>query len=74
MEEYTDILPLIYSEDSTRDFIGSYFNELIDKLLQGQLEQNLSEYSNLLKYRQRNLNEKPTPSSLNESKYLVEII
>lgn len=74
MEEYTDILPLIYSEESSKGFFESYFNDLIDKLLAGQLEQNLSEYSNLLQYRQRNLIAKSTASSLNESKYLVEII
>lgn len=74
MEEYSDILPLIYSEESTEGHIELYFNSLIDKLLIGQLESNKADYTNLAKYKQENLMDKKALSNLSQSSYFVQHI
>ncbi len=74
MEEYCDIFPMFYSEESTQGHMESYFNSLIDKLLVGQLDANTSEYINLIKYKQENLIEKNTVQNLSQSNYLIQHI
>ncbi len=74
MEEYCDIFPMFYSEESTEGHIESYFNSLIDKLLVGQLESNTSDYTNLIKYKQDNLIEKRALPNLSQSNYLIQHI
>ena len=74
MEEYCDIFPMFYSEESTEGHIESYFNRLIDMLLVGQLESNTSDYTNLIKYKQDNLIEKKALPNLTQSNYLIQHI
>ncbi len=58
LEEYGEILPLIYSEESTDKYLELSFNGLIEKLLTGQHEANTVEYSKLIKYKRENIEEK----------------
>ena len=44
LEEYSDVLPLIYSEESTEKYMKNSFDKLVDKLLYGQTESNTAEY------------------------------
>lgn len=74
MEEYRDILPLIYSEGSTEKYLESSYKNLIDKLLMDQLESNTSDYVNLIKYKTDHLKNKKTLKDLSTSSYLVQTV
>lgn len=73
LEEYGEILPLIYSEESTERYLEASFKVLIDKLLTGQHEANTVEYTNLVKYKREHLEERRKTQS-SQSAYFVQTI